>query len=141
MNRNVTVTIYNNEGMLFDTDHRYIIRLNPRTASIEYDLLKGPAHTKSLMYAKDFCSIVQFLLEALDSSLGAQSNCHRVFYDIPSYVAWRRDADFTDADVAWYVLLEYPDDRRVMYLSTDFLPAPAELDQIELLVKEALELV
>lgn len=135
-----SITIYNNEGMLFDTEHRYTIKLRPRVAGIEYDLLKGPAQTQSTIYAKGFDAIVAFLLEVLNSSLGCQANHRKTFYNPADYIAWRRNVEFSDTDVAWYVLLEFLDDKRVVYVSTNQDPVPAELDQLELLVKEALEL-
>lgn len=49
-----SITIYNNEGMIFDTDHRYLIKLRPRVSGIEYDPLKTPAQMQSTIYAKDF---------------------------------------------------------------------------------------
>ena len=63
MNSISSITIYNNEGMLFDTGHRYMIKLRPRVGGIEYDPLKGPAQTQSTIYAKGFDSVVAFLLE------------------------------------------------------------------------------
>ena len=141
MDRISSITIYNNEGMLFDTDHRYTIRLRPRVAGIEYDPLKGPAQTQSTIYAKGFDAIVAFLLEVLNSTLGCQANHRRTFYNPADYNAWRRDVEFSDADVAWYVQLEYLDDKRIVYVCTNPEPAPAELDQLELMAKESLEMV
>lgn len=134
------ITVYNNEGMLFDTEHRYMLKLRPRVDGIEYDPLKGPSQMKSTIYARDFGSIVNFLLDVLNSSLGCQANHRRTFYNPADYVAWRRDVEFSDSDVAWYVQLEYLDDKRVVYVCTNHEPAPAELDQLELLVKESLNL-
>ena len=141
MDRISSITIYNNEGVLFDTDHRYTIRLRPRVAGIEYDPLKGPAQTQSTIYAKGFDAIVAFLLEVLNSTLGCQANYRRTFYNPADYNAWRRDIEFSDADVAWYVQLEYLDDKRIVYVCTNHEPAPAELDQLELMAKESLEMV
>lgn len=141
MDRISSITIYNNEGMLFDTDHRYTIRLHPRVAGIEYEPLKGSAQTQSTIYAKGFDAIVAFLLEVLNSTLGCQANHRRTFYNPADYNAWRRDAEFSDADVAWYVQLEYLDDKRVIYVCTNHEPSPAELDQLELMAKESLEMV
>ena len=141
MDRISSITIYNNEGMLFDTDHRYTIRLRPRVAGIEDDPLKGPAQTQSTIYAKGFDAIVAFLLEVLNSTLGCQANHRRTFYNPADYNAWRRDVEFSDADVAWYVQLEYLDDKRIVYVCTNHEPAPAELDQLELMAKESLEMV
>ena len=136
-----SITIYNNEGLLFDTDHRYMIKLRPRVSGVEYDPLKAPAQVQSTIYAKGFESIVAFLLEVLNGSLGCQANHRRTFYNPADYTAWRRDVEFSDADVAWYVQLEYLDDKRVVYVCTNHEPAPAELDQLELMVKESLEMV
>ena len=141
MDRISSITIYNNEGMLFDTDHRYTIRLRPRVAGIEYDPLKGPAQTQSTIYAKGFDAIVAFLLEVLNSTLGCQANHRRTFYNPADYNAWRRDVEFSDADVAWYVQLEYLDDKRIVYVCTNHEAAPAELDQLELMAQESLEMV
>lgn len=141
MDRISSITIYNNEGMLFDTGHRYTIRLRPRVAGIEYDPLKGPAQTQSTIYAKGFDAIVAFLLEVLNSTLGCQANHRRTFYNPADYNAWRRDVEFSDADVAWYVQLEYLDDKRIVYVCTNHEAAPAELDQLELMAQESLEMV
>lgn len=141
MKRMSAITIYNNEGMLFDTDHRYTIKLSPRVSGIEYDPLKSPSQVKSTIYANGFESVVGFLLDVLNSTLGCQANHRRTFYNPADYNAWRRDVEFSDADVAWYVQIDYLDDKKVIYVCTNHEPAPAELDQLELMVKESLEIV
>lgn len=141
MNRISAITIYNNEGMLFDTDHRYMVKLRPRVSGIEYDPLRSPSQVQSTIYAKDFDSVVAFLMDVLNSSLGCQANHRKTFYNPADYNEWRRNVAFSDADVAWYVQVEYLDDKRVVYVCTNHEPAPAELDQLELMVKEALEVI
>lgn len=54
---------------------------------------------------------------------------------------WRKNVEFVDADVAWYVQIENLDGKYVVYACTNYEPAPAELDQLELMVRESLEMV
>lgn len=136
-----SITVYNHEGTLFDTDHRYAIKLRPRVEGIEYDPFKGPAHTQSSIYAKGFEAVVSFLLEVLNSTLGCQANHREVFYNPADYFAWRKNVEFVDADVAWYVQIENLDGKYVVYACTNYEPVPAELDQLELMVRESLEMV
>ena len=140
MNRISSITICNNEGMLFDTDHSYLIKLRPRVSGIEYDPLKTPAQVQSTIYAKGFGVIILTLMELLTGSLGCKANHRKTFYNPADFTAWRRDVEFSDADVAWYVQIEYLDGTRTVCVCTNHEPAPAELDYLEKLVKESLEM-
>lgn len=135
-----SITIYNNEGMFFDTDHRYLIKLSPRVSGIEYQDFKAPTRPMSTVFSSDFGDIVEFLMEQLKTALGAEANHRKTFYNPADYHIWRRSVDFGDYDVAWYVNIEHTDDKIVTYVCTNCYPIPAALDQLELMVKEALGL-
>ena len=134
------ITIYNNEGMFFDTNHRSLIKLSPRVSGIEYQDLMAPTRPQSTVFSSDFGDIVDFLMEQLKSALGAEANHRKTFYNPADYHSWRRSVEFSDYDVAWYVNIEYTDDKIVTYVCTNSAPIPAELDQLELMVKEALNI-
>jgi len=63
-----------------------------------------------------------------------------MFFTPNEYEKWRRAAAFSDYDVAWYINIEFLDGKIAAYVSIESAPSPAELDQLELLVKETLEL-
>ena len=134
------ITIYNNEGMFFDNNHRYLIKLSHRVSGIEYHDLMTPTRPQSTVLSSDFGDIVNFLMEQLKSALGAEANHRKMFYNPADYHDWRRSVEFSDYDVAWYVNIEYTDDKIVTYVCTNSAPIPAELDQLELMVKEALNI-
>lgn len=140
MNNISYITIYNNEGMFFDTNHRSLIKLSPRVSGIEYQDLMAPTHPQSTVFSSDFGDIVDFLMEQLRYALGAEANHRKTFYNPADYHSWRRSVEFSDCDVAWYVNIEYADDKIVTYVCTNSAPIPAELDQLELMVKEALNI-
>ena len=135
-----TITIYNNEGFLFDTGHRCLITLRPHAAVIEYQDLMYTQQPDSTSFSPDFDDILAFLLEQLETGLGAQATYNKVFDSPAKYKNWRHSLDFTDNDVSWYVNIEYSDGSYATYVSIEAGAIPAELDELELMVKEALEM-
>lgn len=135
-----TITIYNNEGFHFDTGHRCLITLRPHAAVIEYQDLMYTQQPDSTSFSPDFDDILAFLLEQLETGLGAQATYNKVFDSPAKYKNWRHSLDFTDNDVSWYVNIEYSDGSYATYVSIEAGAIPAELDELELMVKEALEM-
>ena len=135
-----TITIYNNEGFHFDTGHRCLITLRPHAAVIEYQDLMYTQQPDSTSFSPDFDDILAFLLEQLETGLGAQATYNKVFESPAKYKNWRHSLDFTDNDVSWYVNIEYSDGSYATYVSIEAGAIPAELDELELMVKEALEM-
>jgi len=136
-----SITIYNNEGFHFDTGHRYLITLKPHAAVIEYQDLNYTKAPAASPFCRDFDDIVSFLLNQLENNLGAHATHQMVFATPAEYKDWRHSLDFTDNDVSWYVNIEYGDGRYASYVSTEGCAIPAELDELELLVKEALDII
>jgi len=141
MEKIAAITIYNNEGFHFDTGHRCLITLKPHAAVIEYQDLMYTEQPKSSPFCPDFDDILAFLLEQLETSLGAQATYNKVFDDPARYKSWRHSLDFTDNDVSWYVNIEYSDGSYASYVSIEGGAIPAELDELELMVKEALDVI
>ena len=134
------ITIYNNEGMHYDTQRRYMITLRPHASAVEYqDLMSTDMHGSSA-FCDDFEDIQNFLLTQLSGSLGKCATYEKMFFTPNEYEKWRRAAAFSDYDVAWYINIEFLDGKIAAYVSIESAPSPAELDQLELLVKETLEL-
>lgn len=135
------ITIYNNEGMHYDTQRRYMITLRPHASAIEYQDLMAADMCEASAFCKDFEDIQSFLLAQLSGNLGKSATYEKLFLSPNEYERWRRSTSFTDYDVAWYINIEFLDGKIAAYVSIESHPSPAELDQLELLVKEALELV
>lgn len=140
MRRVASVTVLNNEAALFDTDHRFTIKLSPRIFGVEISPLDKYGGGKSGLFVKNFEQIMDFLLEALNGELGNQANYRKSFPNAALYYDWRRNVSFTDREVAWSVLVEYIGDRKEIFVSTNSPPLPTELDELEKMVKEALNI-
>ena len=140
MDKITAITIYNNEGFHFNTGHRCLITLKPHAEVIEYQDLMYTEQPESSPFCPDFDDILAFLLEQLETSLGAQATYNKVFDDPARYKSWRHSLDFTDNDVSWYANIEYSDGSYASYVSIEGGAIPAELDELELMVKEALEM-
>ena len=135
------ITIYNNESMHYDTQRRYMISLRPHASAIEYQDLMTADMCEASAFCKDFEDIQSFLLAQLSGNLGKSATYEKLFLNPNEYERWRRSTSFTDYDVAWYINVEFLDGKIAAYVSIESCPSPTELDQLELLVKEALELI
>ncbi|MGM9601018.1 MAG: hypothetical protein ACI3W5_05460 [Faecousia sp.] len=135
------ITIYNNEGMHYDTQRRYMIKMRPHGAVIEYQDLMKTDMCEVSAFCSDFRDIETFLLAQLSGNLGKSATYDKLFLTPKEYERWRRSTTFTDYDVAWCITVEFLDGKIAAYVSIESQPSPTELDQLELLVKEALGLI
>lgn len=135
-----SITVWNNEAALFDTDHRFTIKLSPRIYGVEFSPLDIYGGGKSSLFVKSFEEIARFLKNSLDGELGTQANYHKTFQNAALYFDWRRNVSFTDRDIAWSVLIEFIGGKKEIYVSTNSAPLPVELDELEKMVKEALNI-
>ena len=62
------ITIYNNEGMHYDTQRRYMITLRPHASAIEYQNLMTADMCEESAFCKDFEDIQSFLLAQLSGT-------------------------------------------------------------------------
>lgn len=62
------------------------------------------------------------------------------FQDQAEFDAWRRTVDFTDEDVRWSMKFQFYSGKSQLYIGFHTVPTPIPLDEIEQIIRKALEI-
>ncbi len=134
------ITVYNNEGQHFGTDHRYIASFDLTKEQISYGCTGMSFPASSVIVTEDFDDIIVCLYEMLNNTLSKKANNSHCFSDELRYRNWLRQVDFSDRDVSWAVMCKMRDGRHELYISISSDPAPVELDELEKMLKDLLNI-
>ncbi len=134
------ITIYNNEGQHFDTDHRYIASFDTNKEKISYGCSGMSDPVSKVIPTEDFDDIIVCLYEMLNNTLSKKANNSHCFSDELRYRNWLRQVDFCDSDVSWAVMCKMRNGRHELYISISSDPAPVELDELEKMLKDLLNI-
>lgn len=134
------IIVFNNEGQQFGSDRRYLAQLNFRSDKLRYGCDGMPNGTEATVPTQTFESIANLLLDAMNGEIQEQANTLCEFSDDNAYRAWMENACFSDRDVSWSIVCQTRNGgKKVVYLCTDGSPAPSVLDELEKLIRAALD--